>query len=107
MRIIAICASQSTPKDFPYRNAADVARYATAVGQDQFDELACGVISCLVLVGDVFQYDEKRHAHFEWAFGPFCYHLIDVVRISVRPIPTVEFVYIVLCLFVQLQWLIL
>ncbi len=80
------------------------------MGHNRFSELPRGIIVALALVGDGFFYGMARllicrgliirmkytfefdttphadpivHADWEWAFGPFCYHIIDVIRTSV------------------------
>jgi len=80
------------------------------VGHERFSELPRGNIVALVVFDDVFSYDmcvssfdvysdhnirrsvkfdathctdSNIHADLEWAFGPYCYRIIDVIRTSV------------------------
>ena len=82
MRIV--CIQSSTSNKFEFKDEADVSRYISAVGHSSFKTLPRGSIRCICLISDAFLLDDVTCISVsEWAIGPYCYKIIDVIPIEV------------------------
>ena len=57
--------------------------FEEALQINDFGDLPRGYVVCLCLVNAAFDYDARLHSNLKWAFGPFCYQILDVVRVPV------------------------
>ena len=57
--------------------------YITALQSDKFDKLPRGVVVCVALIATAYQFDGTTPAKSKWASGPFCYHILQVIRVQV------------------------
>jgi hypothetical protein len=78
MRIIAILAGQSLYK---FRNEADQELYQVALGHSDWKSLPRGCIVGLALIDEAGPYDATIHDN-PFAFGPYLYHINDVVALE-------------------------
>ena len=89
MRVIAVCAAKT---DLKFRSDADRRMYLTALNKLEhqpvttaFDGLRRGCIICLALIADAFEFQTPSPSDgpvSSWAFGPTCYHIVDVYYIQ-------------------------
>ena len=57
--------------------------YVSALSIDKFDKLPRGVVACVALIANAFEFDASMPAKYQWANGPFCYHILEVSRVQV------------------------
>lgn len=78
MRIIAILAGQAL---YTFRNEEDQQLYQTAFGHSDWKSLPRGCIVGLALIDEAGPYDATLH-NDPFAFGPYLYHINDVVALE-------------------------